>query len=157
MISAFLSKVISNWIIGLATAPVLFAAEECPELERLISRRFSEDGDVEKAWTVVVNSRGVEKTRSLAKEHVQRAADLVLFYFLFSVKDDFLIQVLSQTFYLFLIRIIYSLIMSYLHVYNLKFISLFQLLLFKASQFPNGEGVRDRLVDLAVAQLERQK
>lgn len=34
--------------LGLATAPVLFAWEEFPELEPLIKRKFSEEGDVEK-------------------------------------------------------------------------------------------------------------
>jgi geranylgeranyl pyrophosphate synthase len=34
--------------LGLATAPVLFAAEEYPELNRLIARRFSAPGDVER-------------------------------------------------------------------------------------------------------------
>jgi hexaprenyl-diphosphate synthase len=34
--------------LGLATAPVLFAWEEFPELGPLIKRKFSEEGDVEK-------------------------------------------------------------------------------------------------------------
>jgi hexaprenyl-diphosphate synthase len=34
--------------LGLATAPVLFAWEEYPELEQLIKRKFSEKGDEEK-------------------------------------------------------------------------------------------------------------
>jgi hexaprenyl-diphosphate synthase len=33
--------------LGLATAPVLFAWEEFPELGPLIKRKFSEEGDVE--------------------------------------------------------------------------------------------------------------
>lgn len=38
--------------LGLATAPVLFAWEEFPELEPLIKRKFSQEGDVEKVWRV---------------------------------------------------------------------------------------------------------
>lgn len=34
--------------LGLATAPVLFAWEEFPELGDLIKRKFSQEGDVEK-------------------------------------------------------------------------------------------------------------
>jgi len=34
--------------LGLATAPVLYALEEFPELKPLIERKFSQEGDVEK-------------------------------------------------------------------------------------------------------------
>lgn len=40
--------------LGLATAPVLFACEKYPELNQLIMRRFSEPGDVEKAYEAVM-------------------------------------------------------------------------------------------------------
>ena len=39
--------------LGLATAPVLFAAQQHPELNTLIMRRFTKKGDVEKAWHYV--------------------------------------------------------------------------------------------------------
>merc|ERR1719450_593024 len=42
--------------LGLATAPVLFAAEKFPELNELIGRRFSNEGDVEKAFKLVQES-----------------------------------------------------------------------------------------------------
>lgn len=101
--SAVMGKPTANDLkLGLATAPVLFAAEEYPEIYSLISRRFSQEGDVQKAYDLVVSSRGLEKTRSLAKNHAQQAKDM-------------------------------------------------------AAKFPNGEGVRDLLVDLAMSQLERQK
>ena len=35
--------------LGLATAPVLFASEEFPELETLMLRKFSGDGDIQAA------------------------------------------------------------------------------------------------------------
>ena len=41
--------------LGLATAPVLFATNKYPELEKMIARRFSQPGDVEKAFTYVSN------------------------------------------------------------------------------------------------------
>lgn len=40
--------------LGLATAPVLFACEKFPELNELVIRRFSEPGDVEKAYDAVM-------------------------------------------------------------------------------------------------------
>ena len=39
--------------LGLATAPVLFAAHKYPRLNTLILRRFSNDGDVEEALQLV--------------------------------------------------------------------------------------------------------
>ena len=43
--------------LGLATAPVLFAASKFPELNAMIMRRFCEDGDVEKARDFVAQVR----------------------------------------------------------------------------------------------------
>lgn len=40
--------------LGLATAPVLFACEKFPDLNIMIMRRFSEPGDVEKAYEAVM-------------------------------------------------------------------------------------------------------
>jgi geranyl diphosphate synthase len=58
---------------GLATAPVLFAAEEHPELHSLIKRRFREHGDVELALNLVRNSSGVNRAKQLAEEHAREA------------------------------------------------------------------------------------
>ena len=43
--------------LGLATAPVLFAAAKFPELNAMIMRRFCEKGDVEKAREYVAQVR----------------------------------------------------------------------------------------------------
>ena len=43
--------------LGLATAPVLFASEQFPELNRLILRRFSQPGDVETAFRQVLSQK----------------------------------------------------------------------------------------------------
>lgn len=59
--------------LGLATAPVLFASQQFPELNPLIMRRFSEDGDVERARYLVTKSEGIEQTRLLATEHTKEA------------------------------------------------------------------------------------
>ena len=44
--------------LGLATAPVLFAAQHHPDLNPLIMRRFSKTGDVEKARKLVEKVQG---------------------------------------------------------------------------------------------------
>ncbi|KAG0257174.1 coq1 putative hexaprenyl diphosphate synthase [Mortierella polycephala] len=59
--------------LGLATAPVLFAWEEYPELGKLIKRNFDQQGDVEMAWDLVLKSQGLAQTRKLAQIHCQRA------------------------------------------------------------------------------------
>ncbi|ORZ04175.1 hexaprenyl pyrophosphate synthase [Lobosporangium transversale] len=59
--------------LGLATAPVLFAWEEYPELGKLIKRNFDQEGDVETAWDLVLKSRGLAQTRMLAQSHCQKA------------------------------------------------------------------------------------
>ncbi|XP_052803456.1 all trans-polyprenyl-diphosphate synthase PDSS1-like [Mya arenaria] len=59
--------------LGLATAPVLFAAKKFPELNAMIMRRFSEKGDVETARELVAQSDGIEQTRQLAHEHSAEA------------------------------------------------------------------------------------
>ncbi|PSC71876.1 geranyl diphosphate synthase [Micractinium conductrix] len=59
---------------GLATAPVLYAAEEQPELLPLIQRRFKEEGDVEAATAAVERSSGLQRTRQLAAFHAGEAA-----------------------------------------------------------------------------------
>jgi geranylgeranyl pyrophosphate synthase len=63
---------------GLSTAPVLFAAEEFPELEVMMDRKFKEEGDLEKARDLVLRSRGIERTKELARVHAERAMEAVL-------------------------------------------------------------------------------
>ncbi|CAL5218356.1 g18 [Coccomyxa viridis] len=62
---------------GLATAPVLYAAEEHPELHALILRRFKCEGDVERATELVFNSRGIQRARDLAAQHAELAVQAV--------------------------------------------------------------------------------
>lgn len=58
---------------GIATAPVLFAAEEHEGLGALIERRFKNVGDVETAHDWVKRSKGIERTKVLAREHSAEA------------------------------------------------------------------------------------
>ncbi|KAJ5110935.1 Terpenoid synthase [Penicillium argentinense] len=60
--------------LGLATAPLLFAWKSNPELGPLVGRKFSEEGDVQKARELVHRSNGVEQTRQLAQDYADKAA-----------------------------------------------------------------------------------
>ena len=59
--------------LGLATAPVLFAAEKFPELNVMIGRRFSQEGDVERAFQLVGDSGGLQETKNLAMRRCEAA------------------------------------------------------------------------------------
>ncbi|KAK2808235.1 hypothetical protein FQN50_004977 [Emmonsiellopsis sp. PD_5] len=59
--------------LGLATAPLLFAWKEFPELGRLVGRRFGREGDVALARQIVSQSSGLEQTRALAQEYADKA------------------------------------------------------------------------------------
>ncbi|KYK54115.1 decaprenyl-diphosphate synthase subunit 1 [Drechmeria coniospora] len=59
--------------LGLATAPLLFAWKQNPELGALVGRKFSREGDVERARALVLESDGIEQTRALAHDYAERA------------------------------------------------------------------------------------
>lgn len=63
--------------LGLATAPLLFAWRENPDLSALVGRRFSGDGDVERARELVLRSDGLAQTRALAQEYADKAIDAI--------------------------------------------------------------------------------
>ena len=63
--------------LGLATAPVLFASEQFPELNKLILRRFSEKDDVETAFRLVMDSEGLQQTRMLANKYKDAAMESI--------------------------------------------------------------------------------
>lgn len=62
---------------GVVTAPMLFAAEEHPELIEMIQRKFKGEGDVARATELVFDSQGIERTRQMAADHCRLAADTV--------------------------------------------------------------------------------
>ncbi len=59
--------------LGLATAPVLFAINEYPELNTMIMRRFKEKNDADKAYEIVLKSSGIEQTQDLAEKYRDNA------------------------------------------------------------------------------------
>ena len=56
---------------GLATAPVLFAAEEQPGLIPLIKRKFKGETDVQAGLQMVQQSSGIQRAKELAAHHAQ--------------------------------------------------------------------------------------
>jgi all-trans-nonaprenyl-diphosphate synthase len=63
----------SDLISGNLTAPVLFALEEKPYLEVFIEREFAQPDDLQQALALVKESKGIERSRTLAAEHAQMA------------------------------------------------------------------------------------
>jgi geranyl diphosphate synthase len=63
---------------GLATAPVLLAARQRPELLPLIARKFRGEGDVAAALALVQQGGGLQAARDLAAQHCRLAADTIL-------------------------------------------------------------------------------
>ncbi|POR31599.1 Putative hexaprenyl pyrophosphate synthase, mitochondrial [Tolypocladium paradoxum] len=59
--------------LGLATAPLLFAWKQNPELGALVGRKFEREGDVERARELVLQSDGIEQTRALAHDYSDKA------------------------------------------------------------------------------------
>ncbi len=65
----------SDLISGNLTAPVLFALEEKPYLEVLISREFAHVGDLEQALALIEDSQGIVRSRELAAKHAKSAIE----------------------------------------------------------------------------------
>jgi geranyl diphosphate synthase len=62
---------------GLATAPVLFAAEEQPGLIPLIRRKFKGESDVQYGLELVLESSGIQRAKELAAQHARLAAQQI--------------------------------------------------------------------------------
>lgn len=63
--------------LGLATAPLLYASEEVPELRPVIMRRFKEKGDKEFAYKSVMKTDAVKRSKELALFHAQSAVEAI--------------------------------------------------------------------------------
>jgi hexaprenyl-diphosphate synthase len=64
---------LSDLKAGLATAPVLFAAEVYPILETYIQRKFVQENDIETTLQYVIQSNSIERTKKLARVHAECA------------------------------------------------------------------------------------
>ena len=64
---------------GLATAPVLFAAEQFPnEIQPMMDRKFRNEGDVDRTVHYVRQTDGIQRTKDLAQVHVELAIESIL-------------------------------------------------------------------------------
>ncbi|KAH7081867.1 decaprenyl-diphosphate synthase subunit 1 [Paraphoma chrysanthemicola] len=63
--------------LGLATAPLLFAWKDNKSLGKLVGRKFSVEGDVQRARDIVSQSTGLQQTRALAQEYVDKAIEAI--------------------------------------------------------------------------------
>lgn len=78
---------------GLATAPVLFAAEKYPnEIFPMMERKFRNDGDVDRAVGLVRETDGIQRTKNLAQVHVELAIESILTALSPSVYRDALVH-----------------------------------------------------------------
>lgn len=63
---------------GLATAPVILAADQFPRLQILIDRKFTEPGDVDEALELVNRSAGLQRAKDLAVAQADLATDAIM-------------------------------------------------------------------------------
>ncbi len=61
--------------LGLATAPILFASQEVPELRDIIKRRFKFADDIEKALKLSAKTNCIDRSYHLANFHANLAID----------------------------------------------------------------------------------
>ncbi|KAI3995274.1 hypothetical protein MKX01_032076 [Papaver californicum] len=62
---------------GIITAPVLFAIEEFPQLQAVISGGLNDPADVDLALEYLGKSRGIQRAKELAIEHASMAASAI--------------------------------------------------------------------------------
>ncbi|CCU74835.1 unnamed protein product [Blumeria hordei] len=67
----------ADLILGLATAPLLFAWQHNEELGSLVGRKFACEGDVSRARHLVLQSDGISRTRALAEQYAQQAVESI--------------------------------------------------------------------------------
>lgn len=65
---------------GNITAPILFAAEEQPELQQIIERELYKTTDTTRALELIKNSNGIQQARDLAHEHLQASTNSLKFF-----------------------------------------------------------------------------
>ncbi|KAJ3797872.1 terpenoid synthase [Lentinula aff. detonsa] len=82
------------------TGPLLYAWEDHSFLKPIIQRQLSEDGDVEHVRHAVHTSSGIERTRTLALTHAEKAREVLRFLPDSDTKDalrELTIRVVDQT------------------------------------------------------------
>ena len=67
----------SDLASGYLTAPALFALEEQNNLQALIEREFSQEGDIEMALEIVRGSEAISRSRELAETFAREASESI--------------------------------------------------------------------------------
>nr|YP_010951548.1 Prenyl transferase [Laurencia catarinensis]WMP12487.1 Prenyl transferase [Laurencia catarinensis] len=62
---------------GNLTAPLIFALEEKPEIIQLINREFQSPEDIRKTINLIKHTKGIQKAKDLATEHIQLAVHIM--------------------------------------------------------------------------------
>jgi len=62
---------------GNLTAPLIFALEEYPLLYQLIDQEFKNHSDISKAINIIKQTKGIQKAKDLAEEHMQIAQEII--------------------------------------------------------------------------------
>nr|QCI06333.1 Prenyl transferase [Dictyurus purpurascens] len=62
---------------GNLTAPLIFAFEEKPELIKFIDQEFQNKEDINKVINIIKTTKGIQKAKDLAEEHIQLAIQIV--------------------------------------------------------------------------------
>nr|YP_009391457.1 prenyl transferase [Platysiphonia delicata]ARW59601.1 prenyl transferase [Platysiphonia delicata] len=62
---------------GNLTAPLIFALEEKPELYKVIRKENHKNEDINKAIDIIKRTKGIQKSKDLAEEHIQIAISML--------------------------------------------------------------------------------
>ncbi|KAK9936845.1 hypothetical protein M0R45_013667 [Rubus argutus] len=62
---------------GIITAPILFAMEEFPQLRAVVEQGFDNPENIEMAIDYLGKSKGIQRTRELARKHARLAAEAI--------------------------------------------------------------------------------
>nr|YP_009396008.1 prenyl transferase [Dasya naccarioides]ARW65194.1 prenyl transferase [Dasya naccarioides] len=62
---------------GNLTAPVIFALEENPELYKIINQEFQQSADVKTTIKNIKKTKGIQKSKDMAEEHIQLAINII--------------------------------------------------------------------------------
>nr|YP_009397249.1 prenyl transferase [Thuretia quercifolia]ARW66435.1 prenyl transferase [Thuretia quercifolia] len=79
---------------GNLTAPLIFALEEKPEILRFINQEFQNKDDIKKAINIIKKTKGIQKAKDLAEEHIQLAIHIIKSKF--TCNDTYILLLISD-------------------------------------------------------------
>nr|YP_009392283.1 prenyl transferase [Osmundaria fimbriata]ARW60845.1 prenyl transferase [Osmundaria fimbriata] len=63
---------------GNLTAPLIFALEERPDLNKIVNEEFKSTNDINTAIRIIKSTNGIQKAKDLAEEHLQLAINILV-------------------------------------------------------------------------------